>query len=186
MSKKVLIPIADGTEELEAVTLVDVLRRAEMDVTVASVGALQVTASRGVNIVADCIIDDCLDETYDMIVLPGGIPGAENLRDSKALEQLLRKQHEAHRMIGAICASPAVVLATHGLVSNTKATCYPSFMEKLTGARKVDSPVVTDKTLVTSQGPGTALAFSLKIVGLLLGKESAEGVAKAMLTSVPS
>lgn len=181
MSKKVLIPIADGTEELEAVTLIDVLRRAQVSVTVASVGALQVTASRGVKIVADCLITDCLGETYDLIVLPGGIPGAENLRDSNPLERLLTQQQEQGRMIGAICASPAVVLASHGLVSEIRATCYPSFMDKMTGAKKVDEPVVVDGLCVTSQGPGTALAFSLKLVELLSGEERAKEAAAAML-----
>lgn len=184
MSKKALIPIANGTEELEAVTLIDVLRRAEVSVIVASVGELQVTASRGVKLVADALISECVDETYDLIVLPGGIPGAENLRDSKVLESLLKEQQAQGRMIGAICASPAVVLATHGLVSNTRATCYPSFLDQLSGAEKVEEAVVVDGLCVTSQGPGTALAFSLKLVELLAGKDKAKDVADAMLTVI--
>jgi protein deglycase len=184
MSKKVLVPIADGTEELEAVTLINVLRRAGAMVTVASVGEKQVTASRGVKIVADSLITDCAKERYDLIALPGGMPGAENLRDSKPLEKLLKQQHAQGRMIGAICASPAVVLASHGLVPKVRATCYPSFLEKMTGAEKVKEPVVVDGAFVTSQGPGTALAFALKLVDLLFGEQKAREVAGAMLVKL--
>jgi len=96
MSKQVLVPIADGTEELEAVCIIDVLRRAGASVTVASVGDLQITASRGVKLVADQKIADCVADKYDLIVLPGGIPGAEHLRDSKELEILLRQPNASH------------------------------------------------------------------------------------------
>ena len=181
MSKKVLVPIADGTEELEAVTLIDVLRRADISVTVASVAEQQITASRGVKIVADCLITDCVDETFDLVVLPGGIPGAENLRDSRPLEQILKRQADEKRMIGAICASPAVVLASHGLVKNKRATCYPSFVDQLSGAENVQEAVVVDGLCVTSQGPGTALPFALKLVELLAGEKVSKDVAAAML-----
>ena len=116
MDKKVLVPIADGTEEIEAVTLIDVLRRAGVQVTVASVSALQVTASRGVKLVADKLIADCKNEPYDLIVLPGGMPGAEHLRDCTALIALLKAQQQGGKLYGAICASPAVALAPHGLL----------------------------------------------------------------------
>ncbi|MHC4237337.1 MAG: DJ-1 family glyoxalase III [Planctomycetota bacterium] len=131
MSKTAFIPIADGTEELEAVTIIDVLRRADIQVTVASVGPLQITASRGVKLVADCLIDDCKDHIFDLIVLPGGLPGAEQLRDCGSLIQMLQTQKEAGRLYAAICASPAVVLAPYDLLDGKRATCYPSFADAL-------------------------------------------------------
>jgi len=181
MDRQVLVPIADGTEELEAVTIIDVLRRAGARVTVASVGALQVTASRGVKIVADCLVADCIGQVYDLIVLPGGMPGAENLRDSKELEALLKGQRDQGRMYGAICASPAVVLHTHGLLSRKRATCYPTFAGKMPEAAVTTGRVVVDGQVITSQGPGTALEFSLKLASLLFGEDKAKEVATAML-----
>ena len=118
MQKTVLVPVADGTEELEAVAIIDVLRRAGATVTVASVtGARQITASRGVVIVADALIEACLEMEFDLVVLPGGIPGAEHLRDSAELIGILRRQRDKDRLYGAICASPAVVLEHHGLLA---------------------------------------------------------------------
>jgi 4-methyl-5(b-hydroxyethyl)-thiazole monophosphate biosynthesis len=179
MSKKVLAVIADGTEELEAVTIIDVLRRAKADVTVASVGAKQVTASRGVRLVADILIADCAKQVYDLIVLPGGMPGAEHLRDSKALIELLKAQAKSGRYYAAICASPAVVLNHHGLLDNKKATCYPSMLSQLSDIG--EGKVIVDGNCITSQGPGTALEFALKLVEILFGKEKTKEVAKAML-----
>ncbi|MCP4665846.1 MAG: DJ-1 family protein, partial [Deltaproteobacteria bacterium] len=117
MSKKVLVPIAEGTEEIEAVCIIDVLRRAGAEVIVASVDGLQVTASRGVKLVADKLISQCVDEVYNLVALPGGIPGAEHLRDSEDLTGILNRQYKAGRLYGAICASPAVVLQHHGLLA---------------------------------------------------------------------
>lgn len=181
MSKEVLVPIADGTEELEAVCIIDVLRRAGAAVTVASVGDIQITASRGVKLIADRKIADCVDNLYDLIVLPGGIPGAEHLRDSTELEMLLRQQQEQGRWYGAICASPAVVLQHHELLGQRRATSYPTYLDKLENADTGGSQVVVDEKCVTSRGPGTALAFSLKLVELLYGEEKAKEVAEAMV-----
>lgn len=181
MTINVLVPIADGTEEIEAVTIIDVLRRADAQVTVASVGPLQVTASRGVKIVADCLIDDCINQMFDLVVLPGGIPGAEHLRDSATLKEILVRQQAAGGLYGAICAAPVVVLETHGLLENRKATCHPGFVEGLHDTSAVASRVVVDGNCVTSRGPGTAMAFSLKLVELLFGKEKMEAVAAPMV-----
>ncbi len=181
MEKMVLVPIADGIEEIEAACIIDVLRRAGVRVTVASVGDLQVTASRGVKLVADSLIADCTDKRFDLIALPGGMPGAENLRDSKELETMLKQQSESGRLYAAICASPAVVFAHHGLIENRKATCYPSFAEKLSNPAPRESRVVVDKNCITSQGPGTAIEFALKLVELLFDAEEAKKIAAAML-----
>ncbi len=181
MAKKVLVPIADGSEEIEAVCIIDTLRRAGAEVTVASVGKLQVTASRGVKIVADARIADCTGQTYDCIVLPGGMPGAEHLRDSAKLIEMLREQKQAGRLYAAICAAPAVVLQHHKLLEKVRATCHPAFLSKLNPAHASDERVVVDGHCVTSQGAGTAIEFALKLVELLFGPAKAKEVGTAML-----
>lgn len=181
MAKRVLVPIADGTEEIEATSIIDTLRRAGLEVTVASVGTAQVTASRGVKIAADALIADCANETYDCIALPGGMPGAEHLRDSAPLIAKLKEQKSAGRLYAAICASPAVVFQHHGLIEGVKTTCYPSFRDKLDPAQTSNDRVVVDGRCVTSQGPGTAIAFALKLVELLVGADKAKEVGDAML-----
>lgn len=181
MSKSVLVPIANGTEEIEAVCTIDVLRRAGAQVTVVSVNELQVTASRGVKLVADRLIADCVGQTFDLIALPGGMPGAEHLRDSEELIKMLKKQQEQGRLYAAICASPAVVFQHHGLLIGKKATCHPAFVEKLENQEALENRVVVDGTCVTSRGPGTAIEFALKLVELLFGEERSRKVAGPML-----
>ena len=184
MTQKVLVPIADGIEEMEAITIIDVLRRAGAQVTVASVGATtQITASRGVKIIADTRIDPCIDQDYDCIVLPGGMPGAEHLRDSKPLTELLKKQKQKGGWYAAICASPAVVLLHHNLLPHN-ATCHPAFTNRLPNTTKADERVVVDGHCVTSRGPGTALEFALELVRQLMGNERARQVAEPMLAAV--
>ncbi|MDO8303662.1 MAG: DJ-1/PfpI family protein [Sedimentisphaerales bacterium] len=185
MAKKVLVPIADGTEEIEAVSIIDTLRRAGAEVTVASVTEkLNIVASRGVRIDADAMIGECVDTTYDLVVLPGGMPGATHLRDSKELTEILKQQQQQGRLYGAICASPAVVLEHHGLIGGRKATCYPSFAKDLSNADASGSRTVVDGTLITGQGPGTAIEFALKLVELLFGSEKAAEIAKAMIVRI--
>ncbi|MCD6287125.1 MAG: DJ-1/PfpI family protein [Anaerolineae bacterium] len=171
VAKKALIPIADGSEEIEAVCIIDTLRRAEVDVTAASVmGRLEITAARGTMIVADALIEDCDNETYDVIALPGGIPGAEHLRDCAALIQIVTAQRDSGRLYGAICASPAVALLPHGLVAGRRATCFPSYLPVLAEAADVEAVedrVVVDGNLVTSRGPGTAIEFALMLIEIL-------------------
>ncbi|MCX5633914.1 MAG: DJ-1/PfpI family protein [Phycisphaerae bacterium] len=181
MSKKVLIAVADGIEELEGITIIDCLRRVGADLTIASVQKCEIITARKVKITADCLITDCIDKTYDLIALPGGMPGAENLRDSRELTEMLKKQKESGRLYAAICASPAIVFAHHGLLAGKKATCYPGMENKLPDTSAVNQRVVIDGNCVTSQGPGTALEFSLKLVELLFGKQKSEELAKAML-----
>jgi 4-methyl-5(b-hydroxyethyl)-thiazole monophosphate biosynthesis len=185
MRKTVLVPIADGSEEIEAVCVIDVLRRAGADVTVASVDGLQVTASRGVKIVADRLIADCAAAHFDLIAVPGGMPGAERLRDNPILTQLLMDQQQKGGLIAAICAAPVVVLAHHGLLKGRRATAHPAFGQHLAGPGVAASRVVTDNNLITSQGPGTALEFALELVRRLFGKNRAGQVAGPMMVSVP-
>jgi len=180
--KRVLVPIATGTEEIECVTVIDTLVRAGASVEVASVMShLEVVCSRGVKIVATKLIGECTSEAWDLIVLPGGIPGANHLRDSEDLVSLLRKQRDSKKLLAAICASPAVVLATHSLLDGKTATCYPAqkFREAL--PRVSDEVVVVDDELITSQGPGTSLAFSLTLVKALYGSDKADSLAKEMI-----
>ena len=179
--KTVLVPIADGTEEIEAVTVIDVMRRAGADVTVAAADRLEVTASRGVKLVADCLLADCVDKQWDLVAVPGGIPGAEHLGRNRELESILRVQAGAGRRYAAICAAPAVVLQSHGLLDGLKATCHPGFVDRLAPLVVGQERVVVDGNCITSRGPGTALEFSLVLVRLLFGDDVARQVADPML-----
>lgn len=183
MAKTVLVPIADGIEEIEAVCIIDTLRRSGAVVTVASVKALRITASRGLKLIADAQIADCTGKEFDVIALPGGMPGAEHLRDSKELEAMLKEQKQSGRIFAAICASPAIVFVHHGLLAGKKATCYPSFQDKLESV-DTESQVVVDGNCVTSCGPGTALMFALKLVELLFGREKSCQIADQMLVKI--
>ncbi len=180
MAKKVLIPIANGTEEIEAVCLIDILRRAEAFVTVASVeSSLQITASRGVRIIADALIETCVNDHFDLIALPGGMPGAERLRDSAPLTELLKKQHQQQGWYAAICAAPQVVLEHHGLINDRTVTGHPRYLP-MTGKTSIERVVVDDKC-VTSRGAGTALQFALKLVELLYDTKKAQAIAESIV-----
>lgn len=179
--KRALVPIAEGSEEIEAVCVIDTLRRAGIEVDVASVeGVLEVTASRGVRLVADMLISEA-HPPYDVIVLPGGIPGAERLAASSNLRELLMEQAASGRLVGAICAAPAVVLLPLGLLKGRNATCHPSFYDQLDPKRALAARVVHDRGIVTSRGPGTAIEFALKLIELLCGASKARKVAEPML-----
>eukprot|EP00002_Diphylleia_rotans_P032519 TRINITY_DN683_c0_g1_i2.p1 TRINITY_DN683_c0_g1~~TRINITY_DN683_c0_g1_i2.p1 ORF type:complete len:193 (+),score=50.16 TRINITY_DN683_c0_g1_i2:69-647(+) len=183
MSKSVLVPIADGSEDIETVCIIDVLRRASIDVTVASVAPQQsITAARGTRITADCLISDCAAKDFDFIALPGGLPGAKHLAENEALIQMLKSQKSSNKGYGAICASPALVLQHHGLIDGMEATCYPAFQEKIPAYRQDN--VVISGNCITSRGPATAISFSLAIVQALVGREKADAVAKGMLWSL--
>lgn len=181
MSKKILVPLADGFEMLEALSVVDVFRRAGVRVDMAAVGEdLQVTSSHEVRIFADKLLADCTEEDYDLIVLPGGIPGADNLKNSTLLAELLKKQNSEDRLYGAICASPAVVLEHHGLLEGKKATCHPLFVDQLRTREQAGEHVVIDQNCVTSKGAGTSIEFGLELLGILMGEEAKKEVAKGM------
>jgi 4-methyl-5(b-hydroxyethyl)-thiazole monophosphate biosynthesis len=123
---------------------------------------------------------DCTGETYDLIVLPGGIPGAENLKNSLILAELLKKQNAEDKLYGAICASPAIVLEHHGLLQGKQATCHPLFVNRLSIQEKTGEKVVVDKNCVTGRGAGTSIEFGLALVAILMGEEKKREVAKGM------
>lgn len=176
-----LVILAPGFEEIEAATPIDVLRRAGVEVTVAGLDALEVRGSRGLTVRADCLLAEAPKEV-DVLVLPGGMPGASNLAGSEDLGARLREGYAAGRWVAAICAAPAVVLAPLGLLDGKRATCYPGFEERFSEEVEFsEEMVVVAGRIVTSRGPGTALEFSLVLVEELVSKEVAEGLRKGML-----
>jgi protein deglycase len=179
--KKVLIPVANGTEELEVIGIIDTLRRAGAEVTVASVQNLEITGANNIKIIADKVIAECEEENYDLIALPGGLPGARHLHDNPILTKLLKKQAKQGKLYAAICASPVVVLQKHNLLQNKKATAYPSIAEQLHIKDEMAENVVVDGNCITSKGPGTVLHFSMQLVESLFGKEKAEEIKEQML-----
>ena len=179
---RVLVPLAQGCEELEAVTIIDLLRRAKIEVVTAGLNDEPVVASRGVRLIPDISIDDAIDQNFDMIVLPGGLPGAEHLDNDPRIKSLLKKMANDEKYTAAICAAPKV-LANAGILSNKKATSYPGFLENLDlpdTDLKTD-PVVIDGNVITSRGPGTAMDFALALIEILSGKDKRDEVEKALV-----
>ncbi|MBF0294187.1 MAG: DJ-1/PfpI family protein [Magnetococcales bacterium] len=180
---KVLIPLAQGCEELEAVTLIDLLRRAGVEVTTASLTPGAVHGSHGIGLLPDTTLEAVLHDDFDLIVLPGGLPGTTHLNDDPRIHALLRRMHQEGKLIGAICAAP-MVLANAGLLQGKKATSYPTCMpeEHLpTMHYLAEEPVVHDGHLVTSRGPGTAMDFALTLAELLTGRANREQVEAALM-----
>ncbi len=180
--KKSFVFLADGFEEIEAISPIDIMRRAGMEViTVSIYDHHTVVGAHGVPVTADTIISeiDCTDA--DWLICPGGLPGAQYLHESAILNDILLNHYNAGGNIAAICASPALVLAPLGIIDNRFATCYPGMEEFCSNATMKDSYVVTDNNVTTGQGPAAATEFGLKIVEISLGKEVAESVASGML-----
>lgn len=175
--------LADGFEEIEALTVVDVLRRAGMPIhTVSISSSQQVIGAHHIPVGADLIYDATLFTDPEWLIIPGGIPGATNLHNFAPLIGLLKRQLESPvGKIAAICAAPAVVLGAEGLLKGRKATCYPGFEKDLIGAEYVDVPVVSDDKFVLANGPGSATKFALEIVARELGEEKSREVAAGML-----
>ena len=172
-----LIPLAQGCEELEAVTVIDLLRRAGIEVTTAGLDDRPVQASRGVVLVPDTTLDEALQQSYDIVVLPGGLPGADHLRDDARIISLLREMDSHGKYTAAICAAPRV-LAHAGLLDGKQATCYPGALDGVgvPGMEHSEQPVVIDGHVVTSRGPGTAMDFALELIELLAGKQQRDAV----------
>lgn len=178
-----IVVLAEGFEEIEAITVIDVLRRAKVEVTVAGLDATRVTGARGITIEADALLIDTPD-TPDAFILPGGIPGSNRLAESELVKARAIKNMTENRIVGAICAAPALALGAFGLLENRQATCYPGYEESFPeSAEYLDEVVVVDNNLVTSQGVGTALYFSLALVDMLINEETADTLAEGMLVS---
>ncbi|CAN1278588.1 Protein DJ-1 homolog C [Linum perenne] len=175
--KKVLVPIGFGTEEMEAVIMIDVLRRAGAKVTVASVEPqLKIEAASGTKLVADTSISTCSDEVFDLVALPGGMPGSARLRDCEVLRQITSKQAEAERLYGAICAAPAITLLPWGLLKRKKMTGHPAFKYSLPTFWAVETNLQVSGHLTTSRGPGTSFQFAVSFVDQLFGEPAAKEV----------
>lgn len=174
---RVLVPLAQGCEELEAVTIIDLLRRAGLEVVTAGLDDKPVTASRGVRLIPDAGLDDLVGDAFDMIVLPGGLPGADHLDRDPRIRALLKAHAARGAVTAAICAAPKV-LASAGLLDGRSATSYPGVIDRmnLPHTRVVAEAVVVDGEVVTSRGPGTAMDFALTLIELLLGKERRDQV----------
>ena len=177
----VLVPLANGCEELEAVTIIDLLRRAGIDVTTASLEAGTIVASRGTRLVADCTLEQARSRTYDMIALPGGLPGADHLRDDHRVIEIIRDTASAGKYVSAICAAPKVLIKA-GVLEGKKATFYPGALteRELATIIPTDEAVVVDGRVVTSKGPGTAMDFALTLIELLSGRGRRDQVEEAL------
>ncbi len=177
----VLVPLAEGCEELEAVTIVDLLRRAQIEVVTAGLASGPVTGSRGTRLLPDTDLDEAIKYNYDMIVLPGGQPGAANLEKDPRIITLLKKMSLENKYTAAICAAPKV-LAAAGILEGKRATAYPGTLDATSFPRVhiEELAVVTDGKVVTSRGPGTAMDFALELIGLLAGKEKRDQVEAAL------
>lgn len=172
MAPHVLIPLAQGCEDLEAVTLIDILRRADIKVTTAGLDHLPVTGSRQTVFIPDTTIDKIMDIDFDCVVLPGGLPGSDNLNNDPRIHQILKKMATKNKYVAAICAAPKV-LASAGLLDNRQATSFPHVLAQQNNPliKISDKAVVVDGNVITSQSAGTAMDFALELVGLLSGKE---------------
>ena len=174
---RVLVPLAKGFEEIEAVTVIDILRRAGIDVFCAGLEAGPVTGSHGLPIVPDGTLAEVLDQDFDMMVLPGGLPGADYLENDPRVAAMLRRLADSGRFTAAICAAPKV-LAAAGLLDGRTATSYPGFLDpgRTPGLELSEAPVVEDGPVITSRGPGTAMDFALALVERLEGKDASNAV----------
>ena len=179
---RVLLPLANGVEELEAVTLIDVLRRGGVEVTSAAIGdSLTVKGSRGVSLLADALWASLDPSGFDALVLPGGGKGTEALAQDERVLDAVRAFDEQEKIVAALCAAPTV-LAAAGVLKDRRATCYPTCAAQLGDAYDT-APVIADGNIITSQGPGTAMLFALVLIQQFMGDETAHRVADGLLTS---
>jgi len=178
---KVIVPLADGVEEMEAVIIVDTLRRAKLDVISAAIGKTKIiNASRGVVLIADSMWNEIKPTDFDAIILPGGAVGCDNLIKCTALLEALQMFDKQSKLIGAICAGP-LVLQSAGILSDIKVTCHPAVANKLTVAKRTSERVVHAENIITSQGPGSSFEFALAIIKEMCGSEIADVVAAGLI-----
>lgn len=183
MPKTALIIVSDGTEQAEAVIPADVLRRAGVDVTIASLQDRKtVICTQKVSINADALLSDVADRTFDVVVLPGGQPGSDNLASDSRVGEILRRQESSGGVIAAICAGP-LAIKSHGIAKGATLTSYPLVRDQLkaAGYQYSEESVAVCKNIITSRGPGTAFKFALKIAEHLVGAETARSVCNELL-----
>jgi len=173
--KSVLIPLAPGFEDLEAVTLIDLLRCAGVEVVTAGLQTGLIEGSHGVRVQPDASLDEAMTRNFDMIALPGGMPGAEHLKNDARVQALLQRLGRAGKYTAAICAAP-MALAAAGLLEGKRATSYPGFLENLPNTIALPDAVVVDGKVATSRGPGTAMDFALTLIELLVGRAKRDQV----------
>lgn len=181
--KKILVPLAEGFEEIEAITIIDILRRAGAEVIIAALVKRNVQGSHGLKVVADTVLDEVLNENFDMVVLPGGVPGAPNLMGDARIIKLLKDQASANKTSAAICAAPAV-LQEAGLTNGQKITSHPAWAERMTTAVHTGARVETADLLITGQAAGSAMEFSFKLVEALYGKEKVSEINAGVLAKL--
>jgi len=183
--KKVLVPLAPGFEEIEAITVIDILRRAGVEVVVAGTTAPPIEASRKTRHIPDCSLDDIHAEEFDMLILPGGQPGTTHLRDDQRIKNIIETLKSHNRQLAAICAAPTV-LAAYGILRDCTATCHPGSRAELAAdaANISDERVVIDGSIITSQSAGTAMEFAFKLVEILCGPKKAAEVNQAVLAKL--
>lgn len=179
---KVLVPLAQGCEELEAVTIIDLLRRAGITIVVAGLAPGEVTGSHNIRLLPDCVLDDVLNDAFDMIVLPGGLPGSDHLDQDPRVRKLLQHYQAQGKYTAAICAAPKA-LASAGLLEGRRATSYPGVIDAmhLPSTQVLKESVVVDGHVITSRGPGTAMDFALKLIEVLLGPAQRKTVEEPLL-----
>ncbi len=181
MSKKICVFLADGFEEIEGLTVVDLLRRAGVDVTTVSISeSLTVHGAHGIDVQADKLFNETEYDEKDMVVLPGGMPGTLNLGAHDGIKSVLEHFYREEKYIAAICAAPSV-LGKYGMLKGRKATSYPGFEDALIGAEYVYDAVAEDGFVITSRGMGTAIDFSLKLIEKLVSKEKADEIGKSII-----
>jgi len=173
----VLVPLAQGCEELEAITITDLLVRAGITVTTCGLDDQPVKASRGITIIPDTSIDNVMETAFDLIVLPGGLPGSDHLRDNKQIQALIKKQASSNKYVAAICAAPKA-LAEAGLLEGKTATSFPGVLAALENNTITisENAVEIDGNIVTSRSAGTAMDFALSLIELLEGKEKRDEI----------
>jgi 4-methyl-5(b-hydroxyethyl)-thiazole monophosphate biosynthesis len=176
--KKVLIPLAEGFEEIEALATADILRRAGLDVVLAGLPGTIVKGRSGIKVIADTKIEDVDHNEFDCLVLPGGSPGYVNLSRSKKVFDIINDFNDKEKTIAAICAAPSI-LGKMGILDNKRATIYPGMEKEIPRPRS--GKVVVDEHIITSEGPGTAIEFSLEIIKNLSGKGKANEMKKELV-----